>query len=208
MPAFITNFLNAIAILSGIITIITGSITLISYFQRKPVSPSQPDRRPTTQPTLPHQVTVPSSQQYTQPPLSYSPTAQQLSQKRNRLSYPKIALIALIGQVFLFVGVSIFTAGAFDYILTYSSNPSGTSEENFLAIISIVLAGSGLVCALTALVMSLIKTKQLRRWGWFAGLILGFIGFFILCLPALIPLLFGIFGPREQRAAETQTVLP
>ena len=26
--------------------------------------------------------------------------------------------------------------------------------------------------------------------------------------PALIPLLFGIFDPREQRAAETQTVLP
>jgi uncharacterized membrane protein HdeD (DUF308 family) len=176
-------FLSIITILSGIITVITGSVTIIGYFSRKPVSPSQPDKQSTSHRAPAHQV-------YVQPPLPYFQTTQQLSQKRNRLSHPKIALIALLGQVLLFFAVSLFAGTAVEYVFTYGSNPSGTSEENSLAIFSIVLALGGLACAITALVMSLVKTKQLQRWGWFTSLIIG------------------IFGPTEQKAAKTQTISP
>jgi hypothetical protein len=206
-------FLTAITILSGLITIVTGSITIIGYFQRKPVSPSKPNVQPTSQGILPSQVYVLPPQQYTQPPLYTKPkppvvlhvtTAQQHSKKRSRLSHPRIALIALIGQVLLVTAAAIYI-----YIGSkYGTNSSGTFEYNLLAVISLLTVIGGLACAIPALVMSLLKTKQLHRWGWFTVLIVGFIGLFILFLPTLIPLLFGIFGPQEQRAAKTQAVFP
>src|SRR5438874_4120259 len=43
-----------------------------------------------------------------------------------------------------------------------------------------------------------------HRWGWFTSNLAGFIALFIVFLPALIPLLFGIFGPQEQKAVKKQ----
>src|SRR5579863_6512014 len=193
--------LSIITILSGIITVITGSVTIVGYFSRKPVSPAQPEKQPTSHRAPKHEV-------YIQPPLPYIQTTQPLSHKRNRLSHPKIALFALLGQVLLLFAVSLYAGAAVAYLFTYASNPSGTSEENSLAIISIVLALGGLACAITALVMSLVKTKQLHRWGWFTSLILGFILLLIIVLPAFIPLLFGIFGPTEQAKHQQRPSYP
>src|SRR5439155_760848 len=104
---------------------------------------------------------------------------------------------ALIAQVLLFFAVAGITA----------DSPSSHGYDLF-NIISFIAFLSGVGCAIAALVMSLVKTKQLHRWGWFTSNIAGFIGLFIVFLPALIPLLFGIFGPKEQRAANTQSVFP
>lgn len=190
-------FLYTITILSGLITVITGIVTIIGYFHRKPVSPSQPIIQPTSQHAPPHQVYVPPSQHYAQTPLPHIPTAQQPSKQPNHLSHPRIALIALIGQVLLVAAVVGFSAVSVK-----------SSQLNLINIISFLAFLAGEACAITALVMGLLKTKQLHRWGWFTGLIAGFIGLFIVFLPALIPLLFGIFGPKEQRAANTQAVFP
>lgn len=186
-------FLYAITILSGLITVVTGIVTIIGYFHRKPVSPSQPIIPPTSQHAPPHQVYVPPSQT----PLPHITAVQQPSKQQNHLSHPRIALIALIAQVLLVATVVGFSA---------VSVKSG--QLNLINIISFLAFLGGEACAITALVMSLLKTKQLHRWGWFAGLIAGFVGLFIVFLPALIPLLFGIFGPVEQRAAKTQAVFP
>lgn len=189
-----TFSLMAITYLSAIVTLITGSVTIIGYFQHKPVSPSQPVVQPTSQNTQQTRPFTTPSQQYDQPPQPYGQTAQQightfLPQKRNRLSHPRIALIALIGQVLLFISLA-----GYSYI---GVNPgSGTPG---LVWLTLFITLCGIVCAAIAFVMGLIKSKQLHRWRWFTSLIIGFFGLFILFLPALIPLLFGIFGPKEQK---------
>jgi hypothetical protein len=183
-------FLYTITILSGLITIVTGGITIVGYFQHKSVSPSQPGKQSTLQYDIHHQVNIHPSQQYIS-------TIQQPSKHQNRLSHSGIALIALIAQVLLFFAVAGFTA---DSVKSGQYNPF-----NIICFIAFLC---GEACAITALVMSLLKTRQLHRWGWFTGLIAGFIGLFIVFLPALIPLLSGIFGPRVQREAKTQAVYP
>lgn len=200
-------FLYLITILSGIVTVITGSITIIGYFKHDHISPSQQVIQPPSQYAQQTRPYAPPTQQYDQPPQPYGQTAQQfghviIPKKRNRLSHPRIALIALIGQILLFVTLILSLV-----FFSPAANPDTSGALNIytlIAFIILILFLAGIGCALTALIMSLLKTKQLDRWGWFTSLISGFLGLFILFLPALIPLLFGIFGPKEQKGAKTQ----
>jgi hypothetical protein len=52
-----------------------------------------------------------------------------------------------------------------------------------------VLYLGGVMAAIVAWIMGLIKTGQTRRWGWFAA---------VLLLPALGSLLYGLAGPTTR----------
>jgi hypothetical protein len=188
-------FLYTVTILSGLITIITGVVAIVGYFHHKSASTTQQSTQPASQPATKQQVSVPASQQHI--PLPTIPTVLRPSKRQIHLSHPRIALIALIAQVLLFFAVAGITA------FTVKSN-----QLNLFNIISFIVFLGGEGCAIAALVMSLLKTRQLHRWGWFAGNILGFIALFIVFLPALIPLLFGIFGPKAQVTAKAPAAIP
>ena len=65
---------------------------------------------------------------------------------------------------------------------------TGTSTE---IAIGIVLYLAGTLAILAAFVLGLIKTAQIRRWGWFVA---------VLLLSPLGSLLYGIAGPSERKA--------
>ena len=65
---------------------------------------------------------------------------------------------------------------------------TGTSTE---VAIGIVLYLAGTLAVLAAFVLGLVKTAQIRRWGWFVA---------ILLLSPLGSLLYGIAGPTERKA--------
>jgi hypothetical protein len=54
--------------------------------------------------------------------------------------------------------------------------------------IGFVLYLGGVLAAILAWILGLIKTAQIRRWGWFAA---------VLLLPALGSLLYGLAGPNR-----------
>ena len=74
-----------------------------------------------------------------------------------------------------------------------------TFNTSVLASVAFFLAfvvGSGLIVGV--FVYSLIKTVQMKRWGWFAGILLGTpVGFVYLSGIALMA--FGLWGPTERR---------
>ena len=55
--------------------------------------------------------------------------------------------------------------------------------------IGLVLYLGGVIAAIIAWIMGLIKTAQIRRWGWFAA---------VLLLPVLGSLLYGLVGPTTR----------
>jgi hypothetical protein len=55
--------------------------------------------------------------------------------------------------------------------------------------IGLVLYLGGVLAAIIAWIMGLIKTAQIRRWGWFAA---------VLVLPVLGSLLYGLVGPTNK----------
>src|SRR5579862_233153 len=64
----------------------------------------------------------------------------------------------------------------------------GTSTE---VAIGIVLYLAGALAILAAFLFGLVKTAQLRRWGWFVA---------VLLLSPLGSLLYGLLGPTERKA--------
>ena len=63
------------------------------------------------------------------------------------------------------------------------------STASRAADIGFVLYLAGIIPALVGWIMGLIKTAQLRRWGWFVGVLLTFV---------LGSLLYGIVGPTTK----------
>ena len=183
--------LDVITILSGIITIITGGATIIGYLQPKSTPLLQTDVKPNTQYPQPYQLPGQAAQNLGN---------NAIPRQKRGLSYPKIAMVALVGQILSFAALF-----SFGYLgAEYNPNYTVTAREAILVTVSLLLSLTGLVCAATALGMSLSKTIHLHRWGWFTSLVIGFICLLILFLPALIPLCFGIFGPKNQKTVRTQ----
>jgi hypothetical protein len=103
-----------------------------------------------------------------------------------------LSLAAIVLNVIAFVGFG----PAFAAQLRFCQSPANsmnlvgclTSAGRAVAV-GFVLYLGGVIAALLAWIMGLIKTAQIRRWGWFAA---------VLLLPALGSLLYGLTGPTTE----------
>ena len=110
----------------------------------------------------------------------------------NKQTITVLRIAAIVLNVIAFVGYG--PAFATQLRLCQSS----TTNSNLLSCVT--SAGSavnvgfalylgGVLAALVAWIMGLIKTAQIRRWGWFAA---------VLLLPALGSLVYGLAGPTTK----------
>lgn len=67
----------------------------------------------------------------------------------------------------------------------------GSAVANSHYTVGLGAEGLGSIAALVVWIGGMIKMAQLKRWGWFVG---------ILIFSPLAPLLYGIFGPEAPRA--------
>jgi hypothetical protein len=110
----------------------------------------------------------------------------------NKRTIAILSIAAIVRNVIAFVGFG----SAFATQLR--SCQRSTTSTNLLGCITsaggggdigFVLYLGGVIAAIVAWIMGLIKTGQTRRWGWFAA---------VLLLPALGSLLYGLAGPTTR----------
>jgi hypothetical protein len=110
----------------------------------------------------------------------------------NKGTIALLSLAAIVLNVIAFVGFGPAFAAQLRVCQSaaHSMNLIGclTSAGSAVAI-GFVLYLGGVLAAVLAWIMGLIKTAQIRRWGWFAA---------VLLLPALGALLYGLTGPTTQ----------
>ncbi len=83
-------------------------------------------------------------------------------------------------QALLYVSIAAIALAVVGSVLTNSGTSAGT-----------IVSGLGGLGALAAWIGGLIKTIQLKRWGWFVA---------VLLLAPITTLLYGIYGPAAPRA--------
>jgi len=199
-------WLVILSVLSAVMTLASGGITIISYFRprgmrvtrQSPPSPSAeaalPDAKPMPTPSAP----PPQSPSPTVPVSPRSPRTTSVAQARpRRLSYPKLALVALVGQI-LFASYLIF-------FFVFTSNIPSTLDPQQESLVGRIFEGTfipGAILVLVSVVYGLIKAARLERWGWFTGLLVSPVlaGW---GAPALGILLFALRGPTDKRLPKT-----
>ncbi len=98
-----------------------------------------------------------------------------------------IAAIVLNAIAFIGFGPAFATQLRFCQSSANSANLLGCLTSAGASVdIGFVLYLSGVIAAVVAWIMGLIQTAQIRRWGWFAA---------VLLLPALGSLVYGLVGP-------------
>jgi hypothetical protein len=110
----------------------------------------------------------------------------------NKRTIAILSLAAIVLNVIAFVGFGpVFAAQLrFCQSSANSMNLIGCLTSAGSAVnIGFVLYLGGVIAAILAWIMGLIKTAQIRHWGWFAA---------VLLLPALGSLLYGLAGPTTR----------
>ena len=103
-----------------------------------------------------------------------------------------LSLAAIVLNVIAFIGYgpAFATQLRFCQSSANSTNLFGCLTSASAAVdIGFVLYLGGVIAAILAWIMGLIKTAQIRRWGWFAA---------VLLLPALGSLVYGLAGPTTK----------
>jgi hypothetical protein len=107
----------------------------------------------------------------------------------NKRTIVILSLAAIVLNVIAFVGFGPAFSTYLHSCQTsiYSTHPTSChASASSAVVIGFVLYLGGVLAAIAAWLMGLIKTAQIRRWGWFAA---------VLLLPALGSLLYGLAGP-------------
>jgi hypothetical protein len=110
---------------------------------------------------------------------------------------PTIALLSLAAIVlnalaFVGYGPAVATQLFGCRSSLYGPPATGCASSTSTAIaIGLALYIAGVLAGLAAWIGGLIKTGQIRRWGWFVA---------VLVLPALGSLLYGLVGPTQRTA--------
>jgi hypothetical protein len=113
----------------------------------------------------------------------------------NKRTIAILSLAAIVLNVIAFVGFGPAFASQLRSCQSsaYSVNLYGCLTSAGSAVtVGFVLYLGGVIAAIFAWIMGLIKTAQIRRWGWFAA---------VLLLPALGSLLYGLAGPTTREKA-------
>jgi hypothetical protein len=96
-----------------------------------------------------------------------------------------IFLLSGISMASWLVAITLLVAGA-------------ANDNNPTAIVGLVLLLLGFLLAFLPWILAIVKTARLGRWGWFIALVMVGLMNFILG-PALITLIYGIFGPERRK---------
>jgi hypothetical protein len=110
----------------------------------------------------------------------------------NKRTIAILSLAAIVLNVIAFVG---FGSAFSTYLHScqtsiYSTQPTNCpTSASGAVVIGFVLYLGGVIAAIVAWIMGLIKTAQIRRWGWFLA---------VLVLPPLGSLLYGLVGPTTK----------
>ncbi len=110
----------------------------------------------------------------------------------NKRTIAILSLAAIVLNVIAFVGFgpAFATQLRVCQSSTTSTNLIGCLTSAGSAVdIGFVLYLGGVIAAVLAWILGLIQTAQIRRWGWFAA---------VLLLPALGSLVFGLAGPTTK----------
>jgi hypothetical protein len=116
-------------------------------------------------------------------------------ESRATVNKPTIAILSIAAIV---LNVIAFVKFGPAFATQLRSCQSSTNNTNLLGCltsagsavdIGFVLYLGGVIAAIIAWVMGLIKTAQIGRWGWFAA---------VLLLPVLGSLLYGLAGPTTR----------
>ena len=110
----------------------------------------------------------------------------------NKRTITILSIAAILLNVIAFVGFgpAFATQLRFCQSSTNSTNLLGCITAAGGAVdIGFVLYLGGVLAAVVAWIIGLIRTAQIRRWGWFAA---------VLLLPALGSLLYGLAGPTTK----------
>lgn len=106
-----------------------------------------------------------------------------------------ITVLSIVAIVFLLVGAASFGGALANAtaVCQASSDPNcaRAGGANIGAGFGLLICGLGVVAALIAWMVGLVRTAQIGRWGWFAG---------VLFLSPLASLIYGLVGPTERRA--------
>jgi hypothetical protein len=97
-----------------------------------------------------------------------------------------LSLAAIILNVIAFVG---FGSPFATYLKSCTSPTHCTNALSSAVVIGFVLYLGGVLAAIVAWLMGLVKTAQIRRWGWFLT---------VLLLSPLGSLLYGLAGPATK----------
>jgi hypothetical protein len=127
--------------------------------------------------------------------VSPTPGEKCLPERKATVNKPAIAILSIAAIV---LNVIAFVKFGPAFATQLRSCQSSTANTNLLGCIT--SAGSavdigfalylgGVIAAIVAWVMGLIKTARIRRWGWFAA---------VLLLPVLGSLLYGVAGPTTR----------
>jgi hypothetical protein len=108
------------------------------------------------------------------------------------------ATIALLSIAAIVLNVIAFVKFGPAFATQLRSCQSSSSNTNLLGCLTsagsavdfgLVLYLGGVIAAILAWIIGLSKTAQIRRWGWFAA---------VLLLPVLGSLLYGLVGPASR----------
>jgi hypothetical protein len=112
----------------------------------------------------------------------------------NKLTIALLSLAAIVLNALAFVGYgpAVATQLFGCHSSLYGPPATGCASSTSGAIaIGLTLYIAGVLAGLAAWIGGLIKTGQIRRWGWFVV---------VLLLPALGSLLYGLAGPTQRTA--------
>jgi hypothetical protein len=108
------------------------------------------------------------------------------------------AIIALLSIAAIVLNVIAFVKFGPAFSTQLKACQSSTTNTNLLGCLTsagsavdfgLVLYLGGVIAAILAWIIGLIKTAQIRRWGWFAA---------VLILPVLGSLLYGLVGSTKR----------
>ena len=110
----------------------------------------------------------------------------------NKRTIAILSIVGIVLNVIAFVGFGSAVATQLFGCRSSIYGPPATgcaSSTSTQITIGIALYLGGVIAAIVAWIMGLIRTAQIRRWGWFAAVFL---------LPALGSLLYGLAGPTTK----------
>jgi hypothetical protein len=116
-------------------------------------------------------------------PSTYQP-AQQSKTRSRFVKYPRLAIISFAGLVVLYPLYFDLVNGSSDTIVALG-----------------VIACSVVVISCT--IYAVVKAIQLRRWGWLAAIVVGFV-----LIGGFIAVIFSLAGPTQQRTRTKVSVIP
>lgn len=117
---------------------------------------------------------------------------------RSAVNKPTIAILSILAIVLLIVAFMLYGPAFATQLRACQSSSASTNLAQCLTsgsratTIGLVLYLAGVLAALLAWLMGLLKTAQIRRWGWFVV---------VLLISPLGSLLYGVVGPTTSTQA-------